>query len=88
MEIDLFERIKTILVKSGWQYYHNNDIWTTEKTLGSIVVMNDALISIMNTNSADSIGFFFTYIVKKPDVLKDIFEFLPDSFFDEIWVYA
>lgn len=91
MQIDLFERIKSVLIQKGWQYYRNGDIWTTEKTFGwitvktfgGVVLTNDALISIMNSNSASSIGLFFTYILKKPAVLKSIFELLPDSFFDE-----
>lgn len=85
MQIDLFEQIKSVLIQKGWQYYRNEDMWATEKTLTSesVIVMNEALISIMNTDSPGSIGFFFTYILKKPDVLKDIFDLLPNSFFDE-----
>jgi hypothetical protein len=83
MEIDLFERIKSVLVNSGWQYFFRNDLWTTQKTMDGVFLTNEALVSIMNSNSAGSIGFFFTYVLKKPDVLKDIFELLPDSFFGE-----
>jgi len=90
MQIDLFERIKSVLIQKGWQYYRNEDMWTTEKTLTfeSVAVTNEALISIMNTDSPGLIGLFFTYILKKPDVLKDIFDLLPNSFFNENWIQA
>ncbi len=83
MQIELFEQIKTVLKQNGWQYYLENDIWTTEvKTFNGVLLANSALISIMDTDSASSIALFFTYVLKKPDVLGEIFGLLPDSFFE------
>ena len=84
MQIDLFEQIKSVLIQRGWRYYRDEGMWTTEKTLtfGSVAITNEALVSIMNTDSPGLIGLVFTYMLKKPDVLKDIFDLLPDSFFN------
>lgn len=89
MNAGTFERVRAILFDHGWNYYPQDDIWTTQKEIfNGVSLTNEALIAIMETDNPRSIGLFFTHIIKRPDILKDIFELLPDNFFGKSVICA
>lgn len=82
MDTEVFERIKRVLKKDGWLYYDNTDLWTTKKDRGGIVFTNEVLIKMLDVDDFGIIGFFFTFVLNKPDILKEVFGVLPKSYFD------
>jgi hypothetical protein len=83
MNIEIFNKLRAVLLKSQWLYHSKEDVWSVGKCWslnGPNYVTNNALISIINTESVVEIAYFFIFVLRKNNIVRSVIEILPQHF--------
>lgn len=82
MDAATFERVKKVLIEHGWFYYPLNDQWSTGDSFNDSVITNSFLL--FHFRNVTSICYFFSSLLKKPELCSPVLSVLPDRYFEDV----